>query len=279
MKNNNIILAGVARSGSTLSCHLLNKLPDTVALHEPIHPHLVPLDLESHTIGYVQDFFNEQRSSILNKGIAKSKSKNGKVPDNPMGGVDEKTGKRIRVLDGSEIKVAKSLDENFNLVIKQPGLFTGMLSVFNQDFPCYATIRNPLAVLGSWNTVDMAVTDGHAPAAEQCDPSLKASLAAEPDRFNRQVLLLSWYYEQFFKYVKQNNIIYYEEVIVTGGKALSCISPSASCLDEKLMSKNNNYLYDSSIKDQLASHLLNFDGFYWKYYSRKEVGSLIKDTG
>jgi hypothetical protein len=32
----NVVLTGLPRSGTTLVCRLLNKLPDTVALHEPL---------------------------------------------------------------------------------------------------------------------------------------------------------------------------------------------------------------------------------------------------
>ena len=31
----NVVLTGLPRSGTTLACHLLNKLPDTVAVLEP----------------------------------------------------------------------------------------------------------------------------------------------------------------------------------------------------------------------------------------------------
>lgn len=34
----NVVLTGLPRSGTTLACRLLNLLPDTVALHEPIAP-------------------------------------------------------------------------------------------------------------------------------------------------------------------------------------------------------------------------------------------------
>ena len=117
----------------------------------------------------------------------------------------------------------------------------------------------------------MAVTNGHAPAAEDRDPILKSNLSAEPNVFNRQVILLSWYYEQFYKHIEDSNIIYYEEVVASGGRALTCISPSASSLNEKLSSRNDNYLYDPSLKKKLSGHLLNFDGFYWKFYSRYDV--------
>ena len=33
-----VVLTGPPRSGTTLACHMLNKLPGTVALHEPIPP-------------------------------------------------------------------------------------------------------------------------------------------------------------------------------------------------------------------------------------------------
>jgi len=192
-----------------------------------------------------------------------------------MGGVDEKTGRRIRVLDGNEIKITKQLEKDFTLVIKQPGLFTGMLGVLKHHFPCYATIRNPLAVLRSWNTVDMAVTDGHAPAAEQCDPNLKLTLANEPDVYKRQIILLCWYYEQFYQHLPTRNIIRYEEVIKSGGKCLASVVPSAIDLDERLESKNNNLLYDESLKKKLSEKLLDSDGFYWKYYSKEDVVSLL----
>ncbi len=38
MQHNNIILTGIPRSGTTLICYLLNKIPNTVALHEPMGP-------------------------------------------------------------------------------------------------------------------------------------------------------------------------------------------------------------------------------------------------
>jgi len=34
----NIILKEIPRSGTTLVCHLINKLPNFVALHEPMLP-------------------------------------------------------------------------------------------------------------------------------------------------------------------------------------------------------------------------------------------------
>lgn len=271
----NIILAGVARSGSTLACYLLNKTSNSVALLEPIEPIAITTLSQDAAVSYLKYFFCQQRLSILEQGIAKSKSTKGKVPDNLIGGVDEKTGKRKNILDGDSITIEKYLGDEFQLIIKQPGMFTGMLSFLKYHFPCYATIRNPLAVLQSWNTVNMPVKNGHAPAAEQCDPSLKACLRKESDVYNRQIILLSWYFEQFYKHLPMENIIYYEKVILTGGRNLVSIAPSASQLDEKLVSKNKNLLYNDEIKQVLVDRLLSSEGYYWHYYDKNDVLKLL----
>jgi len=274
MKSNNIIIAGVPRSGSTLTCHLLNKTPNIVALHEPMEPSLFFSSTEVETVTCINNFFAEQRDSIAKQGVAKSKSLQGKVPDNQIGGVDEKTGKRIWILDGNQIDINKDLSDNFLLAIKQPGLFSSMLSFLSDSFSCYATIRNPLAVLRSWNSVDMAVADGHAPAAEQHDAVLKVALAGEKDVFQRQLILLSWYFEQFYKYLPSKNIIRYEDVIITSGQNLSCITPEVKNLEEKLETRNNNPLYDESLKQKLNDLLLDSDGYYWNYYSKEGLNNV-----
>ena len=55
-----IILTGIARSGTTLSCSLLNKLPRCVALHEPLDPaELVGLPFPAGYMAAVAAFFAE----------------------------------------------------------------------------------------------------------------------------------------------------------------------------------------------------------------------------
>jgi len=274
-KNKDVILAGLARSGSTLTCHLLNKTRDVVALHEPIIPQEVPESSQLEAIAYIKKYFEEQRKLILARGVAKSKSNNGSVPDNSLTGIDPNTGKRIRNLNTDEIIINKDLPSDFLLVIKQPGLFTGMLGLLKESFQCYATVRNPLAVLRSWNTVDMPVATGRAPAAEKCDSKLESLLDSESDVFQRQIILLSWYFKQFHRYLEASNIIYYEDLISSKGKSLICIAKSAGHLNEELFSKNSNSIYDENIKKDLAERLLDSEGYFWKYYNKSDVLALL----
>ncbi len=272
----NIILTGLPRSGTTLSCHLLNKLPGCVALHEPLNP-LVYKDMtESDIVTQIQAYFGEQRQQILDNGIAASKSTGGKVPDNPMAGFDHATGKRIRVLDGHTLKIDKQLDENFNLIIKQPAFFTSILSGLVGTFETFAIIRNPLSVLLSWNSVEMPVSRGRVPAAEAFSAGLTEMLEGEADLYQRQINLLSWFFRQYNEHLQRSNIIFYEDVIASGGQALDVITLSAKQLNEPLASKNNNSLYSADIKEMLAEKMLaSKDAAFWGFYSHDDIHGIL----
>ena len=67
----NIVITGPGRSGTTLTCHLLNKLPDTLALAEPIDPgqfaYLLP-DHEAVCDG-IELFYRDMRRMALRQGV------------------------------------------------------------------------------------------------------------------------------------------------------------------------------------------------------------------
>ncbi|TXH66911.1 MAG: hypothetical protein E6Q83_19340 [Thiothrix sp.] len=281
MQNNfsqkNIILTGIPRSGTTLTCYLLNKLPNCVALHEPLVPfELVEKDKES-LIDFLVQFFKKQRSEIIQTGQARSKSFGGRVPDNPLAGLDSNTGKRIRILDGRSIQINKPLNPDFSLVIKQPAFFTSILKdlIDSNCFNCFAVVRNPLSVLLSWNTVEMPVSQGRAPAAEAFDLELSKTLQAIPNIYDRQVYLLNWFFERYLELLPRNHILMYEQTISTGGKSLSIIQESASGFSETLASKNSNPLYNEDLKALLLSKLLSKkDAAFWSFYSQADISNL-----
>ncbi|WP_298607886.1 hypothetical protein [uncultured Thiothrix sp.] len=272
-----IVLTGLPRSGTTLTCHLLNKLPDCVALHEP----LVPLELTRYSnldlIKTLYNFFVAQRQQILSTGTGVSKSFGGEVPDNPVAGVDPSTGKRIRLLDGRLVYVKKKIATEFYLVIKQPAFFTAILKdlVTANLFNCFAIVRNPLAVLLSWNSVEMPVSQGRAPAAEAFDINLKANLDRILDIHDRQIFLLDWFFQQYIKYLPMDHILLYEETIKTAGRSLAVINPNAQYLKGFLESKNNNSLYDTKLKVILLEKLLKqHQGAFWAFYNKDYLFNL-----
>src|ERR1700749_2590361 len=90
-----VALTGLPRSGTTLTCHLLNKLPDAVALSEPMRVEkLAQLPDRAAACEESAAFFAEMRRSIAETGTAWSRQIGGAVPDNTVQEKLSKTGLR-----------------------------------------------------------------------------------------------------------------------------------------------------------------------------------------
>lgn len=279
---NNIILTGIPRAGTTLACFLLNKLPNVVALHEPIADW--GEQQQPHALGKrVDHFFAESRATLLQTGTAVSKQVNGKVPDNPKGNypvftqlLNKLFGKppklRKSIVTRGLIHIDKPLREDFLLCVKHNGHFTTLLPQLQaQSYSCYAIIRHPLAILASWNSIDFAPYYGRMYAVERLNLALKQQLDAIDSRIERQIFLLNWFFSMYEERLSGENIIRYEEIVASRGTALSLITEGASLLNEPLENKNQNSLYDQTVVPLLAERLAQTDGVFWHYYSLDEV--------
>ena len=292
MNESDVILTGVPRSGTTLVCHLLNKLPDTVALHEPI-PWAQLVRMRDHQVACdeIARFFEQSRASLLTEGVAFSKHVRGRVPDNPKSDYpllfrllpSRSLGRRFlgrSVLRKSReswgrIEVTKELPSDFLLCIKHNAFFTALLETLSRRYRCYATVRNPLAVLASWNSIDFNARNGHVPAAEQLDLFLALELARIDDRMERQLYVLSWFFEKFHAILPPENVMRYEDIVASGGKALKGITQRAAQLDETLENRNKSRLYNRQLMRTLGEKLLRTEGAFWEFYSRTEVERLL----
>ena len=277
MEGRDVLLMGLPRSGTTLTCHLLNKVEDTVALHEPMEVRrFASLEGDAAVCAHIAEFFSSTRSSLREHGTALSKHDGGRVPDNPVRNEYADTGARVRQCSNPEsIRFAKPISDNCTIVLKHNAAFAALAGSLADCYPCYAVVRNPLSVLASWATVPMPVRNGHAPAAERLAPSLKEALEAITDTLDRQILLLDWFFGQFAKYIRQESILRYEETIASGGRNLSVIVGAAGRLNEALYSRNRNSVYDKDLMVRNGKRLLARDGAFWDFYSRESVERLV----
>ena len=291
--SSDIVLTGIPRSGTTLSCHLLNKLPDVVALHEPIVWDLAAAAKPDRAgvCRQIDAFFQDTRRSLRQSQSVFSKQLDGAVPDNPMSEPPllgrfvpnrllevpalRRLGLRTERVSRKEISIAKSLGPDFNLVIKHTGPFTALLRPLSKTYRCYAIVRNPLSVLLSWNGINVALRDGRMHEAERLDARLAFRLAEETERFERQIALLDWFFVQYERELSGEHIVRYEDIIVTRGRALQVAVRGASTLDEPLVSKNDNTLYDQDLWPILKEKLLGTDGAFWRFYSKDCVETLF----
>lgn len=264
MKGINYILTGPPRSGTTLTCYLLNKLPETIALHEPMRLSMFPNPKES--IEAVHDFFQSSRESLLTSGKALSRVSGDQIPDNPF--PQNASEQRKSVVRKDWVHFDKPLSPKFNLLIKHNAHFTFLLPELIKLYPCLAIIRNPVSVLASWNTIDAPVAKGLLNILPFLRPDLHQKLEAEKDILDRQVLLLHFFFEQY-RQLPDLKIIRYEDIIATGGKALSGVIPEASQLEEPLTSKNKSAVYDRVNPHLIKERLKQFEGAYLHYYDLK----------
>lgn len=291
----NVVLTGPARSGSTLTCYLLNRLPGSVALHEPM-PFAAYGEAGSLEAGAaaIARFFAETRRTLLEHGRAVSRHVDGRVPDDPIarsrGARRARAGWPVRRFlrrmvrrniprrNRGTIDFGVPESEDFTLAVKHLGGFTALLPHLVDGFACFAIVRNPLAILGSWNTLDFT-RDGRDGAAERLDPQLRRALDRLRDPYDRQLYLLDWFFGCFAARLPRHHVLRYEEIVSTRGRALSAITPEATALDEPLELRNTNPLYDHTLMRHLGARLLATDGAYWHFYDRAEVEALIDALG
>jgi hypothetical protein len=276
----NVLLTGTPRSGTTLLCSLLNKLPDTVALHEPMNVWDFPKCPDASAVAdVIETFCAETRTSLHERGEAVSKHVGGMIPDNVAADKVNQRGTRLRHTEHGPVKIDKPLSENFVLAIKHPVAFSALLGTLVERFDCLAIIRNPLSTLASWNSLAwLNVKDGHAPIGEKLDAQLRQDLAAEPDAIERQLHILEWFYKRFREFLPANAIVKYEDLVSSRGRELARFFPQAAELDENLTSKNVNKFYDHALMIELGERLLRRSGIIWDFYGKRDVENLLEEV-
>jgi hypothetical protein len=278
MSNNNVLVTGTPRSGTNLTCHLLNKVPDTVALNEPMRVKRFG-ELKNHEeiCQAIKLFCDEQRESIRERKRAISKNVEGAVPDNSFGAGQSTAGLRQSIASRGRIIIDNKLSQDFMLVIKHNSAFSAVLKGLVKRFPVYAIVRNPLATLASWSSVNFNGQSGHAGGAERLDTDLRTSLAAIDNTLDRQIYLLGWFHGQFHRYLPEHAIIRYESIVESAGKALSVVRTEAKELDVSLENRNKNTLYDYQMMIRTGERLLKHAGPFWESYTKESVERLMNE--
>lgn len=263
-----VLLCGPPRSGTTLACWLLNHVGNVVALPEPIRvSELMERsgDLPA-AVRVVREFADATRRQILAERRATARLVDGAIAPNFH---EEPRGDGRLRSDAKAQRGLVSLDQplaaDFLLVIKHPNPFMGMLPALLGSFPVFALVRDPLAILGSWNSLQTSFYEGRAPGAEAFAPELRAALDACPDRLDRQVLLLAWFFERL-RLLPGGRVLRYEEMIASGGRALRIIEPAAAALEIALQAYDPVTRYRGAPLEELRARLARRRASFLPYY-------------
>lgn len=272
----NILLTGLPRAGTTLSCHILNQYHNVLALHEPLTPTEFQPGLgKKAAVDLIAEFAMASRQRALLEGKVLSRQKNGVVPENP---VAASSGQGLRALDVSlaDIQVdGRIKSPDFTLVIKHNALFTSLLPELGERFPIYAIVRNPLAVLASWNSVDLPVNQGRVPAGESYCPALKAQLDATPDRIQRQLHILEWFCGKFVNHAG-GAILRYEDFVGNPAAIGQKLGLAGTYTGSVLKRDSRNQSYDLALMEGLYNKLRCFGEAIWALYSPADIDGLME---
>jgi len=153
-------------------------------------------------------------------------------------------------------------------------MFTALLPTLVKRFPCFAIIRNPLAIIRS-------KSGRKSPRAKVTyDPQLGERLEKSKnegvDKIGQRLLRLHYSFERYQQFLPESHVVRYEDICSSRGKALEVIVPEAGRLDEPLENKNLNPLYPRDKVVHFGERLLKSEGAYWTFYTRESVREIIE---
>ena len=157
------------------------------------------------------------------------------------------------------------------MVIKHNALFSALLEELVGAFEVYAVIRNPLAVLVSWQTVDLPVYSGHIPMGEMFDAELTSLLATKASTLDRQLVLLSWFFKRYDELIDLSHIIRYEELIASNGECLQTISKKPLEVETRLDAQTQVARISAEQLTTLRDALLSSPNVAEPFYSSSEI--------
>ena len=264
------LLCGIPRSGSSLCCRLAGGAPDTVALSEPINPRVFDsADSPEEAHSRIRDFVATARARLRAEGRARSVQVHGRLHDDRVSQVRSAGGLRQPRGGPGEVLFDKPLSDDFLLLIKHNALFAALLGVLADDFPVLGLVRNPIATLASWQTVELPVRWGRVPMGERFDPRLARALDDEPDNLRRQIRVLDWFFARFRKHLPPERVVRYEDVIASGGRSLFKRLDAAP-RPERLESRNANPLYDPACVDPILAATRTAERTWSAWYSARD---------
>ena len=279
MSTNTWLLSGIPRSGSSLCCRLAGELPNTVGLSEPIRQDTFKgADTREAACRRINEFAVQARARIQAEGLAPSVQVDGRLDDDMVSQHPSDSLRQRRARQG-EIAVRKPLSSDFTLLIKHNALFAALLPTLAQSFHCLALVRNPVAVLASWQTVDLPVNRGRIPIGERFDPDLCNALSDVPDTLRRQVIVLNWFFAAYGERLDSGHILRYEDLVSSGGTALFRLIGKATVPPVSLENRDGSLLYRRVSPDVLLAALIEAGGAWSDYYSVAEceqVANLIR---
>jgi len=262
-----MLLTGIPRSGSTLLLKLITDYKHVVGLDEPnwlkeirqlSEIDQIPIEM-NRNIEFLREQVYMGKPVYMNFGIG-----TGELTDNHFcrtenGVIKTKQSQQV-ILDSSTYNKA--------WVIKSNIFITALLKQFihSNYFRVIVTVRDPVAVIKSWRSLNFSLSRGKSMIAEKFDKASIVKIDTD-DVMVKQVLLLDWMFKKYYENINHISILKYEEFIENPSIIQNTLNFCTVNEKVSLQSRNDNEIYNHTETNKIKACLTKYGKYYEYFYS------------
>ncbi len=265
----NHLITGIPRSGTTLLTSTLSTSPQAITFSEPewLKAIRVKSDDSTHFTENLIQQITELRELVKNQQPIQLKSSRFHTGQPSNYYIRDNQGKIISDKSESTVQLDPLLyDASF--IIKSNAQFTACLKQLleTEYFKLHCVVRNPVAVVMSWRSLDIPVSQGNMKIAEKYSSDYLSYIEPAKTLLEKQVLMADWFFSQYRQYNHLINVIKYEHLI---SHMQQIINQQFSIYDTVLAETNNQNKsrhYDLSESNEIKACFQDMGKSYKYFY-------------
>ncbi len=155
-------------------------------------------------------------------------------------------------------RIIDHVERDFVLLMKSPVIYTAVLPTIVSDghFKVLVIIRDPLATLLSWNSVNFPISKGRLPAGELYWPKLREVGDLNCTLFERQARIWELFASRYLEYQDSIILLRYEDLVAHQFAVVDSLKLPRRAVDIKDMNRSPAYNVAkvSAIREALAKY-------------------------
>jgi hypothetical protein len=257
-----IIVTGIPRSGTTLTAALIDSLPDTVCLNEPLwHTARVAATPEDFAKWLIGDFTQLRGKLQRGEPVPDRRAPSGEAVTNYY-----KPGQQMENTFEVVPLTRAGLSGRFTLAIKHNGPYLAVLKplVDLDYFTVIAIVRHPVEAIASWRALSLPISRGEMPNATPYWPQMAEVCRSPIDLLEKQVKMYDLMCRRLHHLREHIHIIPYETLIRRPDSLCDALGVKAD-LATKLIDKPKRHLAEDEAA-MIAQALKRHGRFYREFY-------------
>jgi hypothetical protein len=238
-----LIITGTPRSGTSLAAAVIDQAPGCLCLSEP-ESHVRLMQNAVSAADFVaeigQDFDTVRRSILAGGSVLDRRDANGAPITNYF--TDPERDRQREARYTVRPITRPGLPADFVLGIKHVALYGAVLPELVQAgrYRLIALVRDPVALLMSWRSLDLPISRGRLPAGERFWPELRSLGEAELELTEKQIRICDLLFCRFLGWAGRVAILRYEDLVADPTRLLRAagVTEIGSVPASALISKN-----------------------------------------